>query len=149
MRIEDKVNEIAELAILDVMNLTVEHLSYMFDVHILYNHQSNFYVEKAGVDIIGLKFDKRHEMFKAFCHEAGHMFLHATNQKNMPQNFNQLQEAEADKFSLLLRLPENLIIKNEWYEPIDLMTNFNVSEDVAIHRLEMLRNRAEVLQLQF
>ena len=63
MRIEEKVNEIAELAILDVMDLTVEHLSYMFDVHILYNHQSNFYVQKAGVDIIGLKFDKRHEMF--------------------------------------------------------------------------------------
>lgn len=149
MRIEDKVNEIAELAILDVMDLTVEHLSYMFDVHILYNHQSNFYVQKAGVDIIGLKFDKRHEMFKAFCHEAGHMFLHATNQKEMPQTFNQLQEAEAEKFALLLQLPENLIIKNGWYEPIDLMTHFNVSEDIAIQRLEMLRNRAEVLQLQF
>ena len=149
MRIEDKVNEIAELAILDVMDLTVEHLSYMFDVHILYNHQSNFYVQKAGVDIIGLKFDKRHEMFKAFCHEAGHMFLHTTNQKEMPQTFNQMQEAEAEKFALLLRLPENLIVKNEWYEAVDLMTYFNVSEDIAIQRLEMLRNRAEISQLQF
>lgn len=77
------------------------------------------------------------------------MFLHATNQKEMPQTFNQLQEAEAEKFALLLQLPENLIIKNEWYEAIDLMTHFNVSEDVAIKRLEILRNRAEVLQLQF
>lgn len=149
MRIEDKVNEIAELAILDVMDLTVEHLSYMFDVHILYNHQSNFYVQKAGVDIIGLKFDKRHEMFKAFCHEAGHMFLHATNQKEMPQTFNQLQEAEAEKFALLLQLPENLIIKNGWYEPIHLMKEFNVSEEIALKRLQMLKSRAEVLQLQF
>lgn len=77
------------------------------------------------------------------------MFLHATNQKEMPQTFNQLQEAEAEKFALLLQLPENLIIKNEWHEAIDLMTHFNVSEDVAIKRLEILRNRAEVLQLQF
>ena len=77
------------------------------------------------------------------------MFLHATNQKEMPQTFNQLQEAEAEKFALLLQLPENLIIKNEWYEAIDLMTHFNVSEDVAIKRLEILRNSAEVLQLQF
>ena len=77
------------------------------------------------------------------------MFLHATNQKEMPQTFNQLQEAEAEKFALLLQLPENLIIKNEWYEAIDLMTYFNVSEDVAIKRLEILRNRTEVLQLQF
>lgn len=77
------------------------------------------------------------------------MFLHATNQKEMPQTFNQLQEAEAEKFALLLQLPENLIIKNEWYEAIDLMTHFNVSEDVAIKRLEILRNRTEVLQLQF
>lgn len=149
MRIEDKVNEIVELSVLDVMDLSVEHLAYMFDVHILYNHQSNFYVQKGGVDIIGLKFDKRYEMFKAFCHEAGHMFLHATNQKLMPSTFNKLQEAEADKFALLLQMPEKLIVKNEWYEPIDLMINFNVSKDIAIKRIEMLKNRAKVSQLQF
>lgn len=77
------------------------------------------------------------------------MFLHATNQKEMPQTFNQLQEAEAEKFALLLQLPENLIIKNGWYEPIDLMKEFNVSEEIAIKRLQMLKSRAEVLQLQF
>lgn len=149
MRIEDKVNELVELCILDVVNLSVEHLSYMFDVHILYNHQANFYTKKKNVEIIGLKFDKKHAMFEAFCHEAGHMFLHATHQGDMPQSFNCKQEAEAEKFALLLRLPEKLIVQNEWYEAIDLMMHFNVSEDIAVKRLEMLRNRAEVLQLHF
>lgn len=30
-----------------------------------------FYLQKEGVDIIGLKFDKRHEMFNEYCNEAG------------------------------------------------------------------------------
>lgn len=62
------------------------------------------------------------------------MLLQATNQNEMPQNFNQLQETKADKFALLLRLPENLIVKYEWYESIDLMTHFNVTEKIAIKR---------------
>lgn len=149
MRIEEKVNELVDLCIIDADHLSVEHLAYMFDVHILYNHQSNFYTKKKNVEIIGLKFDKSYKMFEAFCHEAGHMFLHATHQRDMPQSFNQMQEAEADKFQILLMMPEKLIVQNEWYDAIDLMTHFNVSEDVAIKRLEMLKNRAEILQLQF
>lgn len=82
MRIEDKVNEIVELSILDVMDLSIEHLSYMFNV----------YMKKDNVAIIEFKFDKSHEMFKVFCHEVGHMFLHAINQNGMTRSFNQLQE---------------------------------------------------------
>lgn len=149
MRIEDKVNEIVELSILDVMDLSVEHLSYMFDVHILYNHQSNFYVKKAGVDIIALKFDKRHEMFKAFCHEAGHMFLHQTHQNAMNDRFNAMQEAEANKFGILLMMPEKLITQNKLYDARSLMTHFNVTEDLAIQRIEMLVNYSRVAQIRF
>src|SRR5699024_8639150 len=100
MRIEEKVNQIVDCCIIDTMDLNIEHLSYVFGVHILYNHESNFYVRKSGVDIIGLKFDKKREMFHAFCHEAGHMFLHATHQANMSKAFNEMQEAEAAKFAL-------------------------------------------------
>ena len=149
MRIERKVNDIVDLYILDVTDLNIEHLAYMFDVHILYNHQSNFYVQKAGVDIIGLKFDKRHEMFKAFCHEAGHMFLHATNQYSMPQAYNALQEAEAEKFGLLLQMPEKLITKNRLYQATDLMAYFGVCEDVALKRIDMLVNHSKVSGIQF
>lgn len=149
MRIEQKVNDIVDLSILDVHDLNIEHLAYMFDVHILYNHQSNFYVQKAGVDIIGLKFDKRHEMFKAFCHEAGHMFLHATHQHNMPRSYNEYQEAEAEKFGLLLQMPEKLITKNRLYQVTDLMAYFGVCEDVALKRIDMLVNHSKVSEIQF
>ena len=149
MRIEQKVNDIVDLSILDVHDLNIEHLAYMFDVHILYNHQSNFYVQKAGVDIIGLKFDKKHEMFKAFCHEAGHMFLHATQQHNMPRAYNEYQEAEAEKFGLLLQMPEKLITKNRLYQATDLMAYFGVCEDVALKRIDMPVNHSKVSGIQF
>lgn len=138
MRIEEKVNEIIELSIIDRLDLTVEHLSYIFGVHILYNHQSNFYVQKSGVDIIGLKFDKRWVMFEAFCHEAGHMFLHATHQNDMPKAFNELQEAEARKFALCLMMPEKLICENELFSAEAVRDYFNVSLEKAIARLEIV-----------
>lgn len=149
MRIEDKVNGIVDCCINDSCDLNIEHLAYMFDVHIMYNHKRSFYVKKSGIDVIGLKFNHTYKMFADFCHEAGHMFMHTTDQHNMAKSFNVMQEAEADKFALLLMLPEKLIIRNKLYETTDIMTYFNVSEDVAIKRLEMLMNRAEVSQLKF
>lgn len=47
MRIEEKVNQIVDCCIIDTMDLNIEHLSYVFGVHILYNHESNFYVRKS------------------------------------------------------------------------------------------------------
>lgn len=149
MRIEEKVNQIVDCCIIDEMDLTVEHLAYIFDVHILYNHEANFYVQKAGVDIIGLKFDKRREMFHAFCHESGHMFLHATNQGTMSKSFNRLQEAESEKFALLLMMPEKLICKHELFDAQALMHHFNVTEHLALERLELLKNHARTQMLYF
>ncbi|WP_462419968.1 ImmA/IrrE family metallo-endopeptidase [Salinicoccus sp. Marseille-QA3877] len=149
MRIEEKVNQIVDCCIIDTMDLNIEHLSYVFGVHILYNHEANFYVQKAGVDIVGLKFDKRREMFHAFCHESAHMFLHATNQNVMPKGFNVMQEAEAGKFALLLMMPEKLICKHELFDAQALMHHFNVTEPLALDRLELLKNHARTQMLYF
>lgn len=149
MRIEEKVNQIVDCCIIDEMDLNVEHLSYIFGVHILYNHQSNFYVRKSDVDIIGLKFDKRREMFQAFCHEAGHMFLHATHQANMSQAFNAMQEAEAEKFALLLMMPEKIICEHELFDVWALMDHFNVCEELAMQRIDLLKNHARSHMLYF
>lgn len=143
MRIEQKVNEIIELCIIDKLDLTIEHLSYMFNVHIMYNHQANFHIKKSGIDIIALKFDKSRAMFEHFCHEAGHMFLHATNQGLMSDEFNRLQEAEAHKFAMCLMLPEKMIYDNELFSAEAIRDYFNVSLDMALERLDMLINSSK------
>lgn len=144
MRIEEKVNEIVDICVVDRLDLSIEHLAYMFDVHIMYNHKRDFYVHKKGIDIIGLRFNKRFEMYKSFCHELGHMLLHCTDQRYMPDDFNAMQEAEANKFALLLMMPEKLIIKHELYEAQEVASYFNMSFDLALLRIDMLIEQTRI-----
>lgn len=138
MRIEEKVNEIVDACIVDSLDLNIPHLSYMFSAHILYNHIDNAYMTKRGIDVIALKIDASFKMWQAFCHEAGHMFLHCTDQRHMSQAFNQMQEAEAEKFAILLMMPEKLIMKHELYTAQEVASYFNVPFDLALKRIEML-----------
>ncbi|WP_411842157.1 ImmA/IrrE family metallo-endopeptidase [Salinicoccus sp. HZC-1] len=138
MRIEDTVNEIVECCITDSLDLNIPHLSYMFSVHILYNHTSDFYFNKRGIDIIAIKMGDPFDMWQSFCHEAGHMFLHRTDQRGMPEAFNMKQEAQASKFALLLMMPEKLIMQHRLYEAQEIANYFNVPIDLALNRIEML-----------
>ncbi|WP_271397811.1 ImmA/IrrE family metallo-endopeptidase [Salinicoccus roseus] len=144
MRIEKKVNDIVERCVTDRLDLNIPHLSYMFSVHIMYNHIDSAYLSKRGIDIIALKMQDPFKMWHAFCHEAGHMFLHCTNQTNMPPAFNMKQEAEAKRFALLLMMPEKLILQHELYEAQEVANYFNVPIDMALQRIEMLIEQTRI-----
>ena len=90
MRIEERVNEIVNACIVDQLDLNIPHLSYMFSAHILYNHVDYAYMTKWDIDVIAIKIGDPFDMWHAFCHEAGHMFLHCTDQRHMPRAFNQM-----------------------------------------------------------
>lgn len=145
MRIEEKVNEIVDVCIVDRLDLNIAHLSYMFSAHILYNHIENSYMSTRGIDVIALKLDEPHKMWKAFCHEAGHMFLHCTDQRRMPRAFNRMQEAEAEKFAILLMMPEKLIMKHELYDAQQVANYFDVPFDLALQRIEMLIEQTQIV----
>ncbi|MFC3418322.1 hypothetical protein ACFOLA_02210 [Salinicoccus hispanicus] len=92
MRIEEKINEIVNICVVDRLDLSIEHLPDMFDVHVMFNHKKDLYVHKKGIDIIGLRFDKRFEMYKSFWHELEHILLHYTDQRVMPDDFNECRK---------------------------------------------------------
>ncbi|MHC0552102.1 ImmA/IrrE family metallo-endopeptidase [Salinicoccus sp. CNSTN-B1] len=138
MRIEKVVNEVVDTCVTDNLDLNIPHLSYMFSAHIMYNDHTSFYYNKQGVDIIAIKVGDPFEMWQSFCHEVGHMFLHCTNQQLMPHAFNYKQEAEAEKFALLLMMPEKLIMRHKLYEAQDIANYFEVPIDLAMQRMEML-----------
>ncbi|GAB3065579.1 ImmA/IrrE family metallo-endopeptidase [Salinicoccus sesuvii] len=144
MRIEEKVNEIVERCVTDRLDLNIPHLSYMFSVHVMYNHINTTYMSRRGIDIIALKVENQFKMWENFCHEAGHMFLHCTNQNHMPKTFNDKQEAEAARFALLLMMPEKLIMQHQLYEARDIANYFGVPIDMALQRIEMLIERTRI-----
>lgn len=144
MTIEDKVNGIVECCIRDITHLNIYYLTEMFSVYVLYNRQSNFYIKRKSVDVIGIKIDDPFQMWHNFCHEAGHLFLHSTNQTDMPYSFNMMQEAQAAKFALLLMMPEKLIRKHGLFEVQDIANYFNVPFDIALQRIEMLIDKTRI-----
>ncbi|WP_204256402.1 ImmA/IrrE family metallo-endopeptidase [Mammaliicoccus sciuri] len=141
MRVEDIVNELTAYTILDKSDLNIEFLSNIYNILVVYNSPITLYAKVRNRDVIFIKNDSNENMWKAFCHEFAHFYLHFGNQNKTKHLFNFKQEAEAEKFSLLLRMPERLIVTNELWTAELIVHYFNVTYLEAYKRLEMLINR--------
>lgn len=141
MYIEERVNKI--LLQLEEFNidLNIDDIAKALDIIVVYNDHLSCYTQRKGHDLIYIKYDNSVEMWKTFTHELGHYFLHSTNQHIMPDMFNEKQEHEANKFSLLFRMPKNVIIDNELYDERSLISFFNEDYESARNRLKLLFNQ--------
>ncbi|MFI3379289.1 ImmA/IrrE family metallo-endopeptidase [Mammaliicoccus sciuri] len=143
MRVEDIVNELTAYTILDKSDLNIDFLSNIYNILVVYNSPITLYAKVRNRDVIFIKNDSNENMWKAFCHEFAHFYLHFGNQNKTKHLFNFKQEAEAEKFSLLLRMPERLIVTNELWTAELIVHYFNVTYLEAYKRLEMLINRSK------
>lgn len=142
MRIEDKVNEITAYIIEEAGDLTIEALSYIYNIMIIYSHDASAYMRVKDRDVIFVKYGTEQEMWQSFAHELGHYFLHASHFSNISPAFTDMQEAEADKFALLLMMPERLIVEYRLFSVEKIVNYFAVDHDLAQKRIEMLINRS-------
>ncbi len=143
MRVEDIVNELTAYTILDKSDLNIDFLSNIYNILVVYNSPITLYAKVRNRDVIFIKNDSNENMWKAFCHEFAHFYLHFGNQNKTKHLFNFKQEAEAEKFSLLLRMPERLIVTNELWTAELIVHYFKVTYLEAYKRLEMLINRSK------
>ncbi|WP_436867341.1 ImmA/IrrE family metallo-endopeptidase [Mammaliicoccus sciuri] len=143
MRVEDIVNELTAYTILDKSDLNIDFLSNIYNILVVYNSPITLYAKVRNRDVIFIKNDSNQNMWKAFCHEFAHFYLHFGNQNKTKHLFNFKQEAEAEKFSLLLRMPERLIVTNELWTAELIVHYFKVTYLEAYKRLEMLINRSK------
>lgn len=143
MRVEDIVNELTAYTILDKSDLNIDFLSNIYNILVVYNSPITLYAKVRNRDVIFIKNDSKENMWKAFCHEFAHFYLHFGNQNKTKHLFNFKQEAEAEKFSLLLRMPERLIVTNELWTAELIVHYFKVTYLEAYKRLEMLINRSK------
>ncbi|PTG93686.1 hypothetical protein BU643_06240 [Staphylococcus chromogenes] len=138
MHIEEKVNQILlQLNEFDI-DLNIDEIAHVLDIFVVYNEHLSCYTQRRGHDIIYLKYDDKIEMWKTFTHELAHFFMHSTDQHLMPTAFNEKQENEANKFSLLFRMPRYIIQDNELYDEQQLANYFNEDLESARKRLNIL-----------
>lgn len=138
MKIETVVNNLVNEQIASRHDLNIEHLAHVLDIRIGFNDDISAYMRAKGMDVIFIKRTDRYTMWSTFCHELGHMLLHSTRQLNMPQSFNDYQEFQANKFAILLMMPEALILKHKIYDANVASIYFDVPFEIALRRLEML-----------
>lgn len=138
MNIDTVVNSLVNEHIVSRKDLNIEHLAHVLDIRIGFNDDMDAYMRAEGMDVIFIKRADRYTMWKIFCHELGHMLLHTTRQVNMPQSFNDYQEHQAEKFALLLMMPEKLIYEHKIYDARVAARYFEVPFDCALKRLEMV-----------
>lgn len=138
MNIETVVNTLINDHVVSKHDLNINHLAHVLNIRIGFNDDMDAYMRAEGMDVIFIKRADNYKMWEVFCHELGHMLLHTTRQVNMPQSFNDYQEHQADKFALLLMMPEKLIYKNKIYDASVAAIYFGVPFECALKRLEML-----------
>ena len=132
------VNDFVDQHVEDRHDLSIEHIAHVLDIKIGINENMNCYIKYEGVDIILLVRNDPFFMWQAFCHELGHMVLHATKQSCTHRMFNDYQEGQADKFAILLMMPEKLIRKHRLYDAQKIACYFNVTTEMALKRVDML-----------
>ncbi|UXS60981.1 ImmA/IrrE family metallo-endopeptidase [Staphylococcus ureilyticus] len=140
MLIDDTVNDLTNDLIKNDIAPTIDSVSDYLDIIVVYNDYMSCNMNVKGYKVIYIKTDDSRKMWEDFTHELGHFYLHETDQRHMHDMFNEKQENEANKFSLLFRLPQIEIEQNELFTENELMEYFNVSYDVARQRLIKLCN---------
>ncbi|MEN2765645.1 ImmA/IrrE family metallo-endopeptidase [Ornithinibacillus xuwenensis] len=82
------------------------------------------------------------EQREQFFHELCHILRHVGHQSMMPEAFRQLQEWDANRFTMYAALPYFMIKKYDYNNPRlieDLAEDFNVSEELCIKRMDHIK----------
>lgn len=140
MYIESTVNELIDELSEYNIDYSIDGIANHLNILVIYNEHLSCYMYYKNYDIIYIKKDKPQQMWKDFTHELGHFMLHETNQQNANDMMNYKNECEAEKFSLLFRMPQQIIEDNELFNESLIMDFFNEHQQNARERLSLLFN---------
>lgn len=80
------------------------------------------------------------QQWQDFCHELGHVLLHAGNQKDLPASFVEYQECKANHFMYHACIPSFMLRKMEQATVCEIQEIYNVERDFAEKRLQQYVN---------
>jgi Zn-dependent peptidase ImmA (M78 family) len=128
-------------------DLTLRNVAEAFNCEIIIWDKPTKAVWDDELGAIFLNEELRSETRReAFFHELGHPFLHVGNQLNMPKEFNDYQEEQANLFQLYASMPIYMIKQLElprWeIQFIELLSwEFDVTIKLAQKRLNQIKRR--------
>ncbi|MBU5673192.1 ImmA/IrrE family metallo-endopeptidase [Paenibacillus brevis] len=128
--------------------ITVEEISQRLNVWLHYRPVTSRAMEAAG-GMYSMFLDERlppDQQRMEFLHELCHLLRHAGNQITLPEQFTQMQEAEAEHFVLYAAMPFSMIQGLELPDRHSvavsiLVETFSVPAAFAERRLDQLQRR--------
>lgn len=138
-------NHYLSRAILVPNDLTIERISEAFNVEVHFKSVKSFSDNELCVIVINQQ-DERDVQHKTFFHELGHVLRHVGDQRQISELFQQMQEADAERFSLYAAIPffmlEKLQLPAFEEEAAGIVaTVFQVPPEFALLRLKQIRER--------
>jgi Zn-dependent peptidase ImmA (M78 family) len=124
-------------------DINIKRIAQIYGIYI---HQKEI---PARYDIYGryqaIILDSRcthEEQCEQFFHELCHILRHVGHQSMMPAAFRELQEWDANRFTMYAALPYFMLKKYDYNNPRlieDLAEDFNVSEELCIKRIDHIK----------
>ncbi|UQZ34556.1 hypothetical protein C2I18_14130 [Paenibacillus sp. PK3_47] len=136
-----------ENGILTPEDLTIERVSEMFQVDVVFEQVITFSDNQSMVIFLQSGVEQT-EQRKSFYHELGHVLRHAGDQRLMLKLFRQLQEADAERFSLYAAMPffmfERIKLPAEEETAAGYVSKlFKVPPEFTLLRLRQIQRRIE------
>ncbi len=128
-----------------INDMTIERLSEAFDIHVFYKPYGTCMKTRCGVTVIMI--DSRvneTEQYHQFIHELAHLICHHTSIKYLNNNQWKYYELKAEKVVKYITIPSFLISGYTTVEEVS--EEFHVSYDLAMKRLEAIKNRNLILR---
>ncbi|NJJ37875.1 ImmA/IrrE family metallo-endopeptidase [Paenibacillus apii] len=138
-------NHYRSLGIIHPIDLSVEKVSQAFGVEVYYKNFKSFSDNELYVIVLNQQ-DGLFQQRKTFFHELAHVIRHSGDQRRMPELFRQMQEADAERFSLYASMPFFMIesiplLAAEEEAAGQLATVFHAPPEFALQRLRQIRER--------
>ena len=124
-------------------DIDIERIAYKYGIYI---HRKPI---PARYDVFGwykaIVIDSRvsiQEQQEQFFHELCHILRHEGHQSMMPAAFRELQEWDANRFTMYAALPYFMLKAYDFENPyiiLDLSHDFNVTEDLCRKRMDQIK----------
>lgn len=127
-------------------DLNFERITKGLGIKVKYWEFESEIVKKRGKNIIFLN-ENLNEVKKwlNLIHELGHLFLHVGRQENLPFEFVQLQEWQANTFMYYFCVPTFMLDDLTVVTPAEVSRIFNVDYSFSVRRVEMYQSRKNTI----
>lgn len=134
-----------ENKLFDSWDLTIDNLAAIFNVEVTTTKFQTFSDNEQRIIFLSSN-DIPDKQRRSFFHELGHIVRHSGDQRSMPDLFQQMQEADAEQFSLYASIPFFMLEKLSFPKSGEhaagyIGSIFHIPPAYAMRRLRQIRER--------